>query len=106
MVHTSYKDGTSRRYNSLIPSLQITASSSAKPDPWSDDGIREDQKENPDIKPILKFKESCSVRPSWQMFPSTVPLLSVIQLGTHCMYEMVCCIENGSLMMKAALGGS
>ena len=46
---------------------QVTASSTSKPDPWSDDGLREAQKEDLDIKPILEFKESSSVRPSWQV---------------------------------------
>ena len=45
---------------------QIIASLSLKPHPWSDGGIKEAQKEDLGIKPILEFKESSSVRPSWQ----------------------------------------
>ena len=44
---------------------QVAASSTLKPDLWSDDGLRKAQKEDPDIKTILELKESSSVRPSW-----------------------------------------
>ena len=45
---------------------QVTASSTSKPDPWSDDGIKEAHIEDIDIKPIIEFKESSSVRPNRQ----------------------------------------
>ena len=43
---------------------QVTTSLTSKPDPWSDDGLRKAQKEDPDIKPIVEFKESSSEGPS------------------------------------------
>ena len=47
-------------------SRQVTASSTSKPDPWNDEKLRKAKKEDPDIKAILEFKESSSVRLCWQ----------------------------------------
>ncbi|GFX85048.1 hypothetical protein TNCV_4998771 [Trichonephila clavipes] len=45
---------------------QITTSTATPPDPWSDEKVREDQKADPDIKPLIEFMESSSNKPSWQ----------------------------------------
>ena len=52
-----YSSRVEKKYEAINPKArQVTASSTSKPDPWSDDELRETQKEDPDIKPILKFK--------------------------------------------------
>ncbi|GFY19213.1 protein NYNRIN [Trichonephila clavipes] len=35
-------------------------------DPWSDESVRKDQLADPEIKPIIEFKESSDEKPSWQ----------------------------------------
>ena len=52
---------------------QVTASSMSRLNPWSNDGLREAQKEDPDIEAILEFMEYFSVRPSWQDISTLSP---------------------------------
>ncbi|GFW28844.1 retrovirus-related Pol polyprotein from transposon 412 [Trichonephila clavipes] len=35
-------------------------------DPWSDESVRKDQLADPEINPIIEFKESSDEKPSWQ----------------------------------------
>ncbi|GFV50399.1 retrovirus-related Pol polyprotein from transposon 412 [Trichonephila clavipes] len=45
---------------------QVTTPSTSALDPWSDESIRKDQLADPEIKPIIEFKESSDEKPSWQ----------------------------------------
>ncbi|GFW11425.1 retrovirus-related Pol polyprotein from transposon 17.6 [Trichonephila clavipes] len=45
---------------------QVTAPSTSALDPWSDESVRKDQMADPEIKPIIEFKESPDEKPSWQ----------------------------------------
>ncbi|GFT31359.1 retrovirus-related Pol polyprotein from transposon 412 [Trichonephila clavipes] len=42
-------------------------------DPFSDESVRKDQLADPEIKPILEFKESSDEKPSWQDIASFHP---------------------------------
>ncbi|GFS97925.1 retrovirus-related Pol polyprotein from transposon opus [Trichonephila clavipes] len=45
---------------------QVTAPSTSALDPWSDESVRKDQLADPEIKPIIEFKESSDEKPSSQ----------------------------------------
>ncbi|GFV24848.1 retrovirus-related Pol polyprotein from transposon 412 [Trichonephila clavipes] len=45
---------------------QVTTPSTSALDPWSDESIRKDQLADPEIKPVIEFKESSDEKPSWQ----------------------------------------
>ncbi|GFT01995.1 retrovirus-related Pol polyprotein from transposon 17.6 [Trichonephila clavipes] len=45
---------------------QVTTPSTSALDPWTDESIRKDQLADPEIKPILEFKESSDEKLSWQ----------------------------------------
>ncbi|GFS96220.1 gag-pol [Trichonephila clavipes] len=45
---------------------QITTPSTSALDSRSDDSVRKDQPADPEIKPIIGFKESSDEKPSWQ----------------------------------------
>ncbi|GFW24345.1 integrase_H2C2 domain-containing protein [Trichonephila clavipes] len=45
---------------------QVTPPSTLALDPWSDETVRKDQLADPEIKPIIEFKESFDEKPSWQ----------------------------------------
>ncbi|GFS58380.1 integrase_H2C2 domain-containing protein [Trichonephila clavipes] len=45
---------------------QVTTPSTSVLDPWSDESVRKDQLADPEIKPIIEFKESSEEKPSWQ----------------------------------------
>ncbi|GFW77832.1 hypothetical protein TNCV_3404071 [Trichonephila clavipes] len=45
---------------------QVSTPSTSALDPWTDENIRKDQLADPEIKPILEFKESSDEKPSWQ----------------------------------------
>ncbi|GFW61898.1 gag-pol [Trichonephila clavipes] len=45
---------------------QVTTSSTFALDMWSDESVREDQLADPEIKTIIKFKESSDEKPCWQ----------------------------------------
>ncbi|GFX92661.1 uncharacterized protein TNCV_4087661 [Trichonephila clavipes] len=45
---------------------QITTPSTSALDPWRDESVRKDQLADPEIKPIIEFKESSDEKPSWQ----------------------------------------
>ncbi|GFY32809.1 retrovirus-related Pol polyprotein from transposon opus [Trichonephila clavipes] len=45
---------------------QVTAPPTSALDPWSDESIRKDQLADPEIKPMIEFKESSDEKPSWQ----------------------------------------
>ena len=51
-----------KKHEAINPmARQVMAPSTSKPDPRSNEGLREVQKEDPDLKPILEFKEFSSV---------------------------------------------
>ena len=57
-----YCSRVEKKYEAInLMARQATASSTSKLDPWIDDELREDLKEDPDIKTMLKFKKSSSV---------------------------------------------
>ncbi|GFS75322.1 integrase_H2C2 domain-containing protein [Trichonephila clavipes] len=45
---------------------QVTTPLTSALDPWSDENVRKDQLADPEIKPILEFKESFDEKPNWQ----------------------------------------
>ncbi|GFX37799.1 integrase_H2C2 domain-containing protein [Trichonephila clavipes] len=45
---------------------QVTTPSTSALDPWSDESVRKDQLADPEIKPIMEFKESSDEKPSWE----------------------------------------
>ncbi|GFX51763.1 retrovirus-related Pol polyprotein from transposon 17.6 [Trichonephila clavipes] len=45
---------------------QVTTPSTSVLDPWSDESVRKDQLADPEIKPIIEFKESSDEKHSWQ----------------------------------------
>ncbi|GFV62220.1 hypothetical protein TNCV_2034981 [Trichonephila clavipes] len=56
-------------------SFQVTAPSTLALDPWSDESVRKDQLADPEIKPIIEFKESSDKMPSWQDIASFHPTM-------------------------------
>ncbi|GFT37997.1 retrovirus-related Pol polyprotein from transposon 412 [Trichonephila clavipes] len=52
---------------------QVTAPSTLALDPLSDESVRKDQLADPEIKPIIEFKESSHEKPSWQDIASFHP---------------------------------
>ncbi|GFU61676.1 retrovirus-related Pol polyprotein from transposon 412 [Trichonephila clavipes] len=45
---------------------QVTAPSTSALDLWSDESVQKDQLADPEIKPLIEFKESSDEKPSWQ----------------------------------------
>ncbi|GFT85506.1 retrovirus-related Pol polyprotein from transposon 412 [Trichonephila clavipes] len=45
---------------------QVTMPLTLALDPWSDECVQRDQLADPEIKPILEFKESFDEKPNWQ----------------------------------------
>ncbi|GFU49129.1 uncharacterized protein TNCV_573681 [Trichonephila clavipes] len=45
---------------------QVTTPSTSALDPWSDENVEKDKLADPEIKPIIEFKESSDEKPSWQ----------------------------------------
>ncbi|GFW50304.1 retrovirus-related Pol polyprotein from transposon 412 [Trichonephila clavipes] len=45
---------------------QIATPSTSALDPWSDESVRKEQLADPEIKPIIEFKELSDEKPSWQ----------------------------------------
>ncbi|GFW97567.1 retrovirus-related Pol polyprotein from transposon 412 [Trichonephila clavipes] len=70
-----YSSRIEKKFGVIDPIVrQITTSSTSALDPWSDESVRKDQLADPEIKPILEFKESSDEKPSWQdiaLFHST-----------------------------------
>ncbi|GFU59986.1 uncharacterized protein TNCV_3237721 [Trichonephila clavipes] len=52
---------------------QVTTPSTSALDQWSDESVRKDQLADPEIKPIMEFKESSHEKPSWQDIASFHP---------------------------------
>ncbi|GFV06995.1 uncharacterized protein TNCV_2085561 [Trichonephila clavipes] len=44
---------------------QVTTSSTLESDPWNDENLRKDQLADPEVKPIIEFKESFDEKPTW-----------------------------------------
>ncbi|GFU77781.1 retrovirus-related Pol polyprotein from transposon 412 [Trichonephila clavipes] len=61
------KPGVKRTIDVIVPIVrQVTTPSTSALDPWSDESVRKDQLADPEIKPIIEFKESSDEKPSWQ----------------------------------------
>ncbi|GFX45196.1 uncharacterized protein TNCV_3432441 [Trichonephila clavipes] len=54
-----------RNLRNMSNSRQVTTPSKSALDPWSDESARKDQLADPEIKPIIEFKESSHEKPSW-----------------------------------------
>ncbi|GFT80536.1 uncharacterized protein TNCV_5122511 [Trichonephila clavipes] len=51
----------------IVPIVrQVTMPSTSALEPWSDESVLKDQLADPEIKPIIEFKESSDEKPSWQ----------------------------------------
>ena len=91
-----YCSTVEKKYEIINPMAhQVTASSTSKLDPWSDDGLREALKKDPDIKAILEYKESSSVQQSWQdisIFSPTAKCYWALWYSLH--------VRNGVLYRK------
>ncbi|GFT62174.1 retrovirus-related Pol polyprotein from transposon 412 [Trichonephila clavipes] len=62
-----YCSGIEKKFGVKDPIVrQVTAPSTSALDPWSDASVRKDQMADPEIKPIIEFKESSDKKPSWQ----------------------------------------
>ncbi|GFY28765.1 retrovirus-related Pol polyprotein from transposon 412 [Trichonephila clavipes] len=56
-----------KKFSVLDPVVrQVTAPSTSASDPWSDESFQKDQLGDPEIKPIIEFKESSDEKPRWQ----------------------------------------
>ncbi|GFV82414.1 uncharacterized protein TNCV_3982071 [Trichonephila clavipes] len=56
-----------RKFGVIDPVVcQVTTPLTSELDPWSDDSVRKEQLADPEIKPIIKFKESSDEKPRWQ----------------------------------------
>ncbi|GFX06645.1 retrovirus-related Pol polyprotein from transposon 412 [Trichonephila clavipes] len=56
-----------KKYGVIDPIVhQVTTPSTSAFNPWSDGSIQKDQLAYPEMKSILKFKESSDEKPSWQ----------------------------------------
>ncbi|GFU94882.1 retrovirus-related Pol polyprotein from transposon 17.6 [Trichonephila clavipes] len=56
-----------KNFGVIVPIVrQVTTPSTSALDPWSDESVRKDQLAYPEIKSIIKFKESSNEKPSWQ----------------------------------------
>ncbi|GFU05305.1 integrase_H2C2 domain-containing protein [Trichonephila clavipes] len=53
--------------------LYVTTPSTSKSDPWSDESVQKDQLADPEVKPIIEFKELSEEKPSWQDIASFHP---------------------------------
>ncbi|GFS65088.1 retrovirus-related Pol polyprotein from transposon 412 [Trichonephila clavipes] len=54
-----------RKFDVIEPIVrQVTTPSTSALDPWSDESVRKDQLADPEIKPIIEFKESSEEKPS------------------------------------------
>ena len=50
----NYCTTAEKKYELINPTVrQVTASTTSKPDPWSDEQVRKDQMADPDIRPII-----------------------------------------------------
>ncbi|GFY31601.1 retrovirus-related Pol polyprotein from transposon 412 [Trichonephila clavipes] len=54
---------------------QVTTPSISALDPWSDERVQKDQLADPEIKPIIEFKELSDKKPSWQVITSFHPTM-------------------------------
>ncbi|GFT14495.1 uncharacterized protein TNCV_4004521 [Trichonephila clavipes] len=73
---------------------QVTTPSTSALDPWSDESVRKDQLADPEIKPIIAFKETSDEKPSWQDIASFHPttkryraLWDSLHLGNGVLYR-------------------
>ncbi|GFT93463.1 integrase_H2C2 domain-containing protein [Trichonephila clavipes] len=56
-----------KKFGIIAPIVrQVTTPSTSALDPWSDESIRKGQLADPEIKPILEFKEFSDEKPSWR----------------------------------------
>ncbi|GFX98411.1 uncharacterized protein TNCV_4001801 [Trichonephila clavipes] len=68
--------GVKKKFGVIDPVVrQVTTPSTSALDPWSDESVRKDQLADPEIKPIIKIKESSDEKPSWQ----DISPLSILQ---------------------------
>ncbi|GFW88864.1 retrovirus-related Pol polyprotein from transposon 412 [Trichonephila clavipes] len=69
-----YHSGIEKKFGVKDPIVhQVTVPLTSALDPWSDENVRKDQLADPEIKPIIEFKESSDEKPSWQDIASFHP---------------------------------
>ncbi|GFS58351.1 retrovirus-related Pol polyprotein from transposon 412 [Trichonephila clavipes] len=73
---------------------QVTAPSTSESDPCNNESVRKDQLADPEIKPIIEFKESSGEKPRWQ---DIVPFRSTTKSYWALWDSMLFYIENGNL---------
>ncbi|PRD19999.1 UNVERIFIED_CONTAM: gag-pol [Trichonephila clavipes] len=65
--NSKYCSRVGKKFGGIDPIVrQVTTPSTSALDPWSDKSVRKDQLADPEIKPIIEFKESSDEKPSWQ----------------------------------------
>ncbi|GFX57905.1 uncharacterized protein TNCV_3068721 [Trichonephila clavipes] len=64
--HPSENLRVEKKFGVIDPIVRkVTTPSTSSLDPWSDESVRKDQLADPEIKPIIEFKESSDEKPSW-----------------------------------------
>ncbi|GFU35995.1 gag-pol [Trichonephila clavipes] len=65
--NSKYCSRVGKKFGGIDPIVrQVTTPSTSALDPWTDKSVRKDQLADPEIKPIIEFKESSDEKPSWQ----------------------------------------
>ncbi|KAF8789950.1 Retrovirus-related Pol polyprotein like [Argiope bruennichi] len=63
----NYCSRVEKKFGMVEPVVrQVTTPSTSESDPWGDESVRKNQLADPEIKPIIEFKESIGGKPSWQ----------------------------------------
>ncbi|GFU19188.1 gag-pol [Trichonephila clavipes] len=60
---------------------QIITPSTSESDSWNDESIRKDQLADPEIKPIIEFKESSDEKPCWKDITPFHPTIAFLGFG-------------------------
>ncbi|GFV45329.1 retrovirus-related Pol polyprotein from transposon 412 [Trichonephila clavipes] len=64
---SKYCSRIEKKFGVIAPIVrQVTTPSTSALYPWNDESVRKDQLADPEIKPIMEFKESSDEKPSWQ----------------------------------------
>ncbi|GFV84501.1 uncharacterized protein TNCV_2481151 [Trichonephila clavipes] len=99
-----------KKFGVIDPVIRkVTTPSTSELDPWSDDSVRKEQLADPEIKPIVEFKESSDEKHSWQdiapFHPKTkryralwdsLHLRNVAAVAEWYRYRTVACFVTGS----------
>ncbi|GFT37353.1 retrovirus-related Pol polyprotein from transposon 412 [Trichonephila clavipes] len=65
--NSKYCSRVGKKFSVIDPIVhQVTTSSTLALDPWIDESFGNDQLADPEIKPVIEFKESSDEKPRWQ----------------------------------------